>query len=84
MHSLHDPKRKAIFPRIKVDGKERNFFRTHKLRKWYSNRVYHDAGLSLKDTKYLMGQKTGDIIENYVNSNNYNSLLKKYKKHCLS
>ena len=27
-----------------------------------------------------MGQKTGDIIENYVNPNNYNSLLKKYKK----
>ena len=80
LHSLHDPKRKAIFPRIKVDGKERNYFRTHKLRKWYSNRVYHDAGLSLKDTKYLMGQKTRDVIENYVNPNNYNSLLKKYKK----
>ena len=77
---LHNPKGKALFPKIMVDGKKRNHFRTHKLRKWYSNRVHHDAGLSLEDTKYLMGQKTGDVVEYYINPNNYHSLLKKYKK----
>ena len=80
MSRMHDPKGRAVFPKIKIDGKERNYFRTHKLRKWYSNRVHHDAGFSLEDTKYLMGQKTGDIVEHYINPNNYRSLLNKYRK----
>lgn len=80
MSRLHNPKGKFIFPKITVHGKERNYFRTHKLRKWYSNRLHHDAGFNLEDTKYLMGQKTGDIVEHYINPNNYRSLKNKYRK----
>lgn len=80
MYRLHDPKGKAVFPKIKVNGKVRNYFRTHKLRKWYSNRLHHDAGFSLEDTKYLMGQKTGDVVEHYIDPNNYRTLKNNYKK----
>ena len=61
---LHEPKK--IFPKIYVDGKRRNFFRSHKLRKWFSNQVRFKAGFDADDTKYLMGQKTGDVLEHYI------------------
>lgn len=72
--------KKNIFPRIVVDGKEKNYFRTHKLRKWYSNQLRFKAGFGTDDTKYLMGQKTGDIIEEYIDPNNYNALKGNYRK----
>lgn len=75
---LHDEKN--IFPKIEVDGKKRNYFRTHKLRKWFSNKVRFDAEISFDDTKYLMGQKTGDVLERYANPNNYLSLKNNYRK----
>lgn len=71
---------RKIFPRIIVDGKERNYFRTHKLRKWFSNQVRFKAGFSAEDTKYLMGQKTGDVLEKYIDTNNYNALKGNYRK----
>jgi integrase len=70
----------GIFPRIKVGGKERNYFRTHKLRKWFSNQLRFEAGFNTDDVKYLMGQKTGDVIEQYINPNNYNALKANYRK----
>ena len=70
----------GIFPRIEVGGKERNYFRTHKLRKWFSNQLRFEAGFSTDDVKYLMGQKTGDVIEQYINPNNYNALKANYRK----
>ena len=72
--------KKKIFPRITVNGKDKNFFTTHKLRKWYSNQLRFKAGFSSDDTKYLMGQKTGDVIEQYIDTNNYASLKGNYRK----
>ena len=71
---------KGIFPKIIVDGKERNYFRSHKLRKWFSNQLRFKAGFSSDDTKYLMGQKTGDVLEQYIDVNNYNALKGNYRK----
>jgi len=73
-------KSKKIFPRIIVDGKEKNYFRTHKLRKWFSNQLRFKANFSSDDTKYLMGQKTGDVLEQYIDTNNYNALKGNYRK----
>lgn len=72
--------RKGIFPRIEVDGKERNFFRTHKIRHWFSNQLRFKAGFNSDDVKYLMGQKTGDVLEYYLDLNNYNALKGNYRK----
>ena len=77
-HRLHAEKK--IFPKIEVDGKERNYFRTHKLRKWFSNQVKNVAGIGRDDTKFLMGQKTGDVIERYANPNDYTNLKNNYRK----
>lgn len=71
---------RKIFPRIEIDGKHKNYFRTHKLRKWFSNQLRFKAGFDSDDTKYLMGQKTGDVIEQYINPNNYNALKGNYRK----
>ena len=67
---------RKIFTRIEIDGKHKNFFRTHKLRKWFSNQLRFKAGFSSDDTKYLMGQKTGDVLEQYINPNNYRIIKK--------
>lgn len=75
---LHEPKQ--IFPKIYVDEKRRNFFRSHKLRKWFSNQVRFKAGFDSDDTKYLMGQKTGDVLEHYIDPNNYTALKANYRK----
>lgn len=75
MHTI-----KNIFPRIKVDGKEKNYFRTHKLRKWFANQVKNGANFDLTDTKYLMGQKIGDVAERYFDPNNYTALKNNYRK----
>lgn len=75
---MHDEKH--LFPKIKVDGKIRNYFRTHKLRKWFATQVHGEAGLSTEDTKYLMGHKTGDVLERYSNPNNYTKLKNNYSK----
>ncbi|UTB31569.1 MAG: hypothetical protein NKF70_08445 [Methanobacterium sp. ERen5] len=50
------------------------------MRKWYSNQLRFKAGFGTDDTKYLMGQKTGDIIEEYIDPNNYNALKGNYRK----
>lgn len=71
---------KKIFPKIKVDGKERNYFRTHKIRHWFSNQLRFKAGFNSDDVKYLMGQKTGDVLEQYIDVNNYNALKGNYRK----
>lgn len=71
---------RKIFPRIKVNGKHKNYFRTHKLRRWFSNQLRFKAGFSAEDTKYLMGQKTGDVLEQYIDPNNYNALKGNYRK----
>jgi len=71
---------KKIFPRIEVDGKQKNYFRTHKLRKWFSNQLRFKAGFNSDDTKYLMGQKTGDVLEQYIDTNNYTALKTNYRK----
>ncbi|MBZ2165208.1 hypothetical protein [Methanobacterium spitsbergense] len=78
VHRMH--KKKNIFPQIDVDGQKKNYFRTHKLRKWFSNQVRFKAGFSAEDTKYLMGQKTGDVLERYINPNSYNTLKASYRK----
>ena len=72
--------KKKIFPKIEVDGKKRNYFRTHKLRKWFSNQLRFKAGFNAEDTKYLMGQKTGDVLEHYIDPNNYTALKANYRK----
>jgi len=72
--------KKKIFPKIEVDGKKRNYFRTHKLRKWFSNQLRFNAGFNAEDTKYLMGQKTGDVLEHYIDPNNYMALKANYRK----
>lgn len=77
-HRMHNPRN--IFPQIEVDGKPKNFFRSHKLRKWFSNQVRFKAGLDRDDTKYLMGQKTGDVLEHYIDPNNFQSLKNNYRK----
>ncbi len=77
-HRMHD--RRNIFPRIEVGGKERNYFRSHKIRKWYSNQLRFKAGFSSDDVKYLMGQNTGDVLEHYIDTNNYNALKGNYRK----
>ncbi len=69
-----------IFPRIEIDGKHKNYFRSHKLRKWFSNQLRFKANFSSDDTKYLMGQKTGDVLEQYIDTNNYNALKGNYRK----
>ena len=71
---------RKVFPRIEIDGKHKNYFRTHKLRKWFSNQLRFKAGFSAEDTKYLMGQKTGDVLEQYIDTNNYNALKGNYRK----
>ena len=71
---------RELFPRIKVDGKRRNYFRTHKLRKWFSNQLRFKANFNSDDVKYLMGQKTGDVLEHYIDPNNYNALKANYRK----
>lgn len=71
---------KKIFHRIKVDGKERNYFRSHKLRKWFANQLKNMAGLERDDVKFLMGQKTGDVVERYFDPNSYSSLKNNYRK----
>ena len=73
-------KERGIFPRITVNGKPRNYFRFHKIRHWYSNQLKYKAGFKTEDVKYLMGQKTGDVIEHYIDPNNYNSLRNNYRK----
>lgn len=73
-------KQRKIFPQIEVDGKKRNYFRTHKLRKWYANQIRFKAGFNSDDTKYLMGQKTGDVLEHYIDPNNYQALKNNYRK----
>ena len=73
-------KDRGIFPRITVNGKPRNYFRFHKIRHWYSNQLKYKAGFKTEDVKYLMGQKTGDVIEHYIDPNNYNSLRNNYRK----
>jgi len=78
VHRMH--KTKNIFPQIMVDGKPRNYFRTHKLRKWFSNQIRFKAGFRSDDTKYLMGQTTGDVLERYLDPNNYNALKGNYRK----
>ena len=55
-------KERNIFPVIQVNGKNKNYFRSHKLRKWYSRQLRYKAGFSTEDTKYLMGQRTGDVF----------------------
>lgn len=72
--------KKKIFPKIEIDGKERNYFRTHKLRKFFANVLKNEAQFPLEDVKYLMGQKTGDVSERYFNYNNYNTLKNNYRK----
>ncbi len=71
---------KKIFPMIEVDGKRRTYFRTHKLRKWFSNQLRYEVKFPIEDVKYLMGQKTGDVVEHYINPNNYNALKTNYRK----
>jgi len=71
---------KKIFERIEVDGKERNYFKTHKLRKWFANQLKNVAGIGRDDVKFLMGQKTGDVIERYSNPNDYTNLKNNYRK----
>lgn len=71
---------KGLFPRITVNNEERNYFRTHKLRKWFANQVRYKAKLSWEDTKYLMGQKTGDVLERYADPNCYLALKDNYRK----
>ena len=78
VHRMH--RKKKIFPRIVVDGKQKNYFRTHKLRKWFSNQLRFKAGFDRDDTKYLMGQNTGDVLEQYIDTNNYNALKGNYRK----
>ena len=73
-------RKRKIFPRIEVNGKHKNYFRTHKLRRWFSNQLRFKAGFSAEDTKYLMGQKTGDVLEQYIDTNNYNALKGNYRK----
>ena len=70
---------RGIFPEKKVNGKTRRHFRTHKLRKWYSNQLYI-TDLKWEDIKFLMGQRTNDVLEQYINTNNYNSLKSNYRK----
>jgi glutaredoxin-related protein len=55
------------------------YFRTHKIRSWYSNQLYL-AGIDWKDIKFLMGQRTNDVLERYVDVNAYESLKKNYEK----
>lgn len=71
---------KNLFSRIEVDGKERNYFRTHKLRKWYMNQLKNKAGFAIEDVKYLAGQKTGDVSERYFDYNSYSALKGNYRK----
>ncbi len=73
-------KGRKIFPQITVGGKTRNFFRTHKIRAWYSDQLRFKAGFSSDDVKYLMGQKTGDVLEHYIDTNNYKALKANYLK----
>lgn len=73
-------RQRKIFPQIEVDGKTRSYFRTHKLRKWFSNQLRFKAGFNSDDVKYLMGQKTGDVLEHYIDTNNYNALKANYRK----
>lgn len=77
-HRMHE--RKNIFPRIKVGEIEKNYFRSHKIRKWFSNQLRFKAGFNSDDVKYLMGQKTGDVLEQYIDTNNYNALKGNYRK----
>lgn len=55
------------------------YFRTHKIRSWYSNQLYL-AGIDWKDIKFLMGQRTNDVLERYVDVNAYNKLKENYEK----
>lgn len=73
-------KTRKLFDQIEVDGKPKNYFRSHKLRKWFSNQLRFKAGFSAEDTKYLMGQKTGDVLEHYIDTNNYHALKANYRK----
>lgn len=73
-------KDRNIFPTIEVDGKEINFFRPHKLRKWFSNQLKNGAQFDLIDTKYLMGHMIGDVAERYFDPNNYTSLKNNYRR----
>lgn len=72
--------KRGVFPQIEVDGKKRNYFRTHKIRKWYSNQLRFKARFSTEDTKYLMGQTTGDVLERYLDINSYTDLKSNYRK----
>ena len=67
-----------VFKTITANGKRKSYFKTHKLRKWYSNQLRFKASFNMQDTKYLMGQTTGDVFERYADPNNYNFLKKKY------
>jgi integrase len=71
---------RKLFPIQKKNGKNRYHFRTHKLRSWFSNQLRYKAGFNSEDTKYLMGQKTGDVFERYADPNNYNALKANYRK----
>ena len=56
---------KNIFNRIEVAGKERNYFRSHKLRKWFANQLKNGANINTDDVKYLMGQKQ-EMFQNVI------------------
>lgn len=75
---LHDQKK--LFPKIIVNGKPRNYFRTHKLRKHFAEKSRYSAGLEENDVKYMMGHKTGDVFERYADPNNYLNLKNNYRK----
>ena len=73
-------KGRGIFKRITVAGQESSYFRTHKIRAWYADQLRFKAGFSSEDTKYLMGQTTGDVLERYIDTNNYKALKANYRK----
>ncbi len=77
LERMHD---RGLFPFIELDSKKRTYFRTHKLRKWFSNQLRFKAGFNSDDVKYLMGQKTGDVLEHYIDTNNYQALKANYRK----
>lgn len=70
---------KKVFPKIIVDDKPSNYFRTHKLRSWYSNQL-RLTKLRWEDIKFLMGQTTGDVLERYIDINSYILLKENYRK----
>ncbi len=74
---LHE---RGVFPKIMVNGKKRNYFRPHKIRKWYMNQLKYKAHFQIDDVKYLSGQRTGDVVEHYIDPNCYSALKDNYVK----